>query len=142
MSKPTRWLIVSLPTSISQSNDREEAFGALQACISQGDGAVVPFAIPEFKIGTLDNLVLQAEELSKLEGTCQAVTHKVADTLQSVLDGDEDKIAQQKTVNDSRSLQPTLWPRADAFQSPWQPISTHGAGIRRDTGKTGRSGTT
>ena len=103
MSKSTQWLIVSLPTSISTTKDPEEAFGALQACIAQGEGAVVPFAIPEFKIGTLDALVQQAEELSKLDSTCQAVTHKIADTLRTILDGDEEKIAQQKTVNDSES---------------------------------------
>lgn len=104
MAQPARWLIVSLPTSVSSSNDREEAFGALQACISQGSGSVVPFQIPEFKIGTLDNLVNQAEELSKLENTCQAVTQKVADTLRTILEGDEEKIAQQKTVNDSMEI--------------------------------------
>ena len=62
---------------------------------------VQPFKIPEFKIGTLDALVQQADELAKLESSCQGVVAKVGDSLKNLLEGDEDKIAQQKTVNDS-----------------------------------------
>lgn len=94
-------MLVSLPTGISSTSDPEEAFGALRAGVSTENGAVVPFAVPEFKIGTLDALVQQAEELSKLEATCAAVTAKVGESLKSILDGDEDKMSQQKTVNDS-----------------------------------------
>ena len=100
MAKPVQYLLISLPTSISPSNDREEAFAALQANIPN-DSTVTPFKIPEFKVGTLDALVQQADELSKLESTCQAVTSKVGESLRSILEGDEEKISQQKTVNDS-----------------------------------------
>ena len=102
MSKQTQYILVSLPTSISQSNDSEEAFGALQATVSNDNGAVVPFSIPEFKIGTLDSLVQHADDLAKLESTCEAVVSKVGDSLRTILEGDEAKISQQKTVNDSQ----------------------------------------
>lgn len=101
MSGPTKYLLVSLPTSISQSNDKEEAFSTLQSTVSADNGTVLPFKIPEFKIGTLDALVQQADDLAKLEGGCQAVVAKVGDSLRKLLEGDEDKISQQKTVNDS-----------------------------------------
>lgn len=101
MSGPTKYLLVSLPTSISQSNDKEEAFATLQNTVSTDNGTVLPFKIPEFKIGTLDALVQQADDLAKLEGACQAVVAKVGESLRKLLEGDEDKIAQQKTVNDS-----------------------------------------
>ncbi|TVY87272.1 V-type proton ATPase subunit C [Lachnellula willkommii] len=99
MSGPTKYALVSLPTSISPTNDKEEALGALKSTIAN-DGAIIPFKIPEFKIGTLDALVQQADDLAKLESACQVVVAKVGDSLRSLLEGDEEKISQQKTVND------------------------------------------
>ena len=99
MPDSTQYLLVSLPASISPSNDREEALAALKSTV---DDTVIPFNIPEFKIGTLDALVQQADDLAKLESSCEAVVAKVGDALRSLLEGDESKIAQQKTVNDSR----------------------------------------
>ena len=103
MSKTTRYLLVSLPTSISPSNDHEEALTALRSAVSTDHGTVYPFTVPEFKIGTLDALVQQADELARLEGVCEGVVGKVGDSLRTILEGDEDKILQQKTVNDSQS---------------------------------------
>jgi V-type H+-transporting ATPase subunit C len=64
-------------------------------------GNTSPFAIPNFKIGTLDALVQQADDLSKLNNACESVVAKVGDSLKQILDGDEGKIQQQKTINDS-----------------------------------------
>lgn len=104
MSKSTKYLLVSLPTSISPSNDRDEALTALRAAVSTDYGTTYPFSIPSFKIGTLDALVQQADDLSKLDTACEGVVNQVADTLRNILEGDEDKIAQQKTINDSMTL--------------------------------------
>ena len=101
MSKAnTRWAVVSLPTSISASNDKDEALNALGSSVAD-HGSTYPFPIPTFKIGTLDALVQQADELSKLYGACEGVVSKIGDSLRGILDGDEERIAQQKTVNDS-----------------------------------------
>ncbi len=97
----TKYLLVSLPTSISPSNQHDEAVTALRSSISSDYGTVLPFAIPEFKIGTLDALVQQADELAKLDAACEGIVGKVGESLRNVLEGDEEKIAQQKTVNDS-----------------------------------------
>ena len=102
MSSPTKYLLVSLPTSISPSNDHDEALTALRSTITTDNGTVLPFKIPDFKIGAVDTLLTQADDLGKLEGSCSAVVAKIGDTLRSLLEGDEEKIAQQKTVNDSR----------------------------------------
>jgi hypothetical protein len=99
---PSKYLLVSLPTSISSSGDKDEALTTLRSSVSTNNGTTYPFAIPEFKIGTLDALVQQADDLTKLSNSCQAVVGKVGDSLRSILDGDEDKIEQQKTINDSR----------------------------------------
>ncbi|KAF1357060.1 hypothetical protein BDV97DRAFT_307631 [Delphinella strobiligena] len=99
MSKAS-FFLVSLPTSISPSNDRDEALTALRSTVTTDNGDTSPFAIPSFKIGTLDALVQQADDLGKLSNGCEAVVGKVADSLNSLLEGDADKISQQKTVND------------------------------------------
>ncbi|RDL42130.1 putative H+-ATPase V1 subunit c, vacuolar [Venustampulla echinocandica] len=100
MSAPPKYILVSLPTSISPTNDKEEALTALRYAVSPDNGPVAPFRIPEFKIGTLDALVQQADDLTKLESACQGVVAKVGDSLRILLEGDEAKITQQKTVND------------------------------------------
>lgn len=97
----TRYALLSLPLGIFDSSDRSGAISALSATVSPDNGTVVPFNVPDFKIGTLDGLVQQADDLTKLEASCQAVVAKVADSLRTVLDGDDDRIAQYKMVNDS-----------------------------------------
>ncbi|KAH7136595.1 hypothetical protein EDB81DRAFT_802659 [Dactylonectria macrodidyma] len=96
----TRYALLSLPLGVFDSGDRGGAVSALSATVSADNGSVVPFSIPDFKIGTLDGLVQQADDLTKLEASCQAVVAKVADSLRTVLDGDDDRIAQYKMVND------------------------------------------
>lgn len=98
---PSKYLLVSLPNSISPSGDKDEALTALRSSVSTENGTTYPFAVPDFKIGTLDALVQQADDLAKLSNSCEAVVGKVSESLRSILDGDEDRIAQQKTINDS-----------------------------------------
>lgn len=97
----TRYALLSLPLGTFDSSDRSGAISTLSATVSPDNGTVVPFNVPDFKIGTLDGLVQQADDLTKLEASCQAVVAKVADSLRTVLDGDDDRIAQYKMVNDS-----------------------------------------
>ena len=101
MSKSTKYLLVSFPTSITPSHHRDDALDAISTTVSSENGSVAPFPIPEFKIGTLDALVQQADELAKLEAGCQGVVAKVGDALKNILEGDEAQIDKMKTVNDS-----------------------------------------
>ncbi|MCJ1227799.1 Vacuolar ATP synthase subunit C [Toensbergia leucococca] len=100
MSKGVKYLLVSLPTSISPTNEHDEALTALRSAVTTDYGTVFPFAIPEFKIGTLDALVQHADELAKLEGGCEVVVSKVGDSLKTILEGDDEDFTGQKTVND------------------------------------------
>ena len=100
MSKNTKYLFVSVPSSVTPSGHKDDALQAVQTAANDY-ATVSPFAIPEFKIGTLDALIQQSEELAKLSGMCEGVVSKVGDSLRNILEGDEGKIAQQKTVNDS-----------------------------------------
>lgn len=99
MAKPS-YLIVSLPSSAAPSGHKDDVLGQLQKAVNSSYGDVTPFNCPTFKIGTLDALISQSEELSKLQQLCNGIVGKVGDTLRNVLDGDEDKIAMHKSVND------------------------------------------
>jgi V-type H+-transporting ATPase subunit C len=103
---PQTYFLVSLPTSISPSGEQDEALTALRSAVHPDQGTTYPFAIPEFKVGTLDALVQQADDLAKLETGCKGVVDKVADSLRSLLDGDEEKLQEQKVVNDSMFRRP------------------------------------
>ncbi len=100
MSKP-KYLVVSVPSSITPSGHKDDALGSIQKAVNPSYGDVSSFNVPEFKIGTLDALIQQSEDLGKLEGLCNGVVSKVGDTLKNILDGDEDKIQMHKSVNDS-----------------------------------------
>ncbi|KOS46152.1 hypothetical protein ACN38_g2938 [Penicillium nordicum] len=99
MSKPSKYLLLSLPNSIVPSHHRDDALEAVSTTVSPDNGSTTSFPIPEFKIGTLDALVQQADELSKLEASCQSVVAKVGDALKNILE-DEAQIEQMKVVND------------------------------------------
>ncbi|KAI7640816.1 ATPase, V1 complex, subunit C, partial [Hortaea werneckii] len=97
---PQTYFLVSLPSSISPSNDHDEALTALRSAVHTDQATTFPFNVPNFKVGTLDALVGQADELAKLEGGCRGAVDKIADSLRGLLEGDEEKLQQQKVVND------------------------------------------
>jgi V-type H+-transporting ATPase subunit C len=101
MPAPAKYILVSLPQRIFDSDEQDDAISSLSSTISSDYGTVLPFSVPSFKIGTLDALVGQADDLAKLDTACQGVVSKVAESLKSILDGDDDKTEQQKMVNDS-----------------------------------------
>ncbi|KAK3362051.1 hypothetical protein B0T24DRAFT_101862 [Lasiosphaeria ovina] len=92
----TRYIFVSLPLKIFD----DDQLSALSATVGRENGEILPFPVPSFKIGTLDALVQHADDLSKLSSGCDAVVSKVADSLGAILDGDENKAAEHKVVND------------------------------------------
>lgn len=100
MPPSTKYILVSLPLRIF---DSEDALSSLSATVTPDNGTVLPFSIPSFKIGTLDALVQQADDLARLDAACNGVVTKVADSLRTILDGDEEKTEQQKMVNDSEN---------------------------------------
>lgn len=118
MPDPSKYVLVSLPTSIVPSHHKDAAFEAVSATITADNGSVSPFPVPEFKIGTLDALVQQADELAKLESACRGVVAKVSDALKNVLDGDETQVDKMKTVNDSKRVHLSLlFGRSKIFDS-------------------------
>lgn len=102
MSVTSEYLLLSLPTSISPSSNADDALTTVRSTVGTDNATTYPFKVPIFKIGTLDALVQQADDLAKLEGACEGVVSKVGETLKTILEGDEEKVQQQKMVNDSR----------------------------------------
>ncbi|KAF8542052.1 hypothetical protein BDD12DRAFT_877157 [Trichophaea hybrida] len=105
----SKYLLVALPASIDRSNDLDEAFNRLKSVITPDVGTVSPFPIPEFKIGTLDALVLQADELAKLDANVEGAVVKVTDVLRNIVPGQE---AGHKLVGDKpvdKYLQSFQW---------------------------------
>ncbi|CAK7273733.1 Vacuolar ATP synthase subunit C [Sporothrix epigloea] len=100
MPTPSKYAVVSLPLRIFDSDDKEGALSSLRTTVNPDNGAVQPFPIPGFKIGTLDALVQQADDLAKLDAGCESVASRVAESLKVILDGDEEKLEQHKIVND------------------------------------------
>lgn len=95
---PAQYILVSLPLRVFD----DDPLKSLAATVGRDNGEVLPYPVPSFKIGTLDALVQHADDLAKLNGACEAAVAKVADSLRGILDGDEDLVAQQKIVNDSK----------------------------------------
>lgn len=102
MPSPNSYIALSLPLRTFDTGDKDEAIQALGATVGSDNGTVTGFPIPAFKIGTLDALVQQADELAKLHAGCEGVVQRVSDSLKTILDGDEEKISQNKMVNDSK----------------------------------------
>lgn len=101
-SMPSKYILVSLPLRIFDSSDKKAALASLEATINLDNASsIASFPVPEFKIGTLDALVQQADDLAKLESACASVVSKVTESMRSILDGDESKLVQQQVVNDS-----------------------------------------
>lgn len=101
MPEHTKYLFVALPSTITPSGHRDDAIGLIQRAVKSENGQVQQLQVPaEFKVGTLDGLLQQSEELAKVEALCKGVVAKVADTLRNVLDGDDEKVVMHKNVND------------------------------------------
>ena len=107
MSGNNRYLLVALPSSIDHSHDPEEAFNKIRGVISPDAGSLSLFPIPEFKIGTLDALVLQADELAKIDSGVEAAVNKVVDVLRNIVPGQE---GSHKLVGDSEQALSLLPP--------------------------------
>lgn len=99
----SRYMLISLPTNISLSNDREEALNALRSTIPQDVGTTYPFSVPTFKIGALDALINQADDLSKLCNDCENVVGKVGEALTALFEGDTERARSERNIDNSMS---------------------------------------
>ncbi|VVT46772.1 uncharacterized protein SAPINGB_P001379 [Magnusiomyces paraingens] len=95
--------LVSVPASSAPSGGDPES--QLENWYSETLGLktgsdINSFAIPSFKIGTLDSLVQQSEDLAKLDAQYQGVVSKIADIISTLYDGNPASIASAKKIKD------------------------------------------
>ncbi|CAI4217092.1 unnamed protein product [Parascedosporium putredinis] len=75
MVMDTKYILLSLPLEAFDSSDKDEALASLQSTLPN-IGTILPYTIPSFKIGTLDTLVQQADDLAKIDSACAAFVSK------------------------------------------------------------------
>lgn len=110
-------LLVALPASITRDQSVGSAFEHLRDVVTPDASTTIhQFPIPEFKIGTLDALVQQADDLSKLDSTVENAVHKAADVISTLVPGEE---ARYKLVNNRPS------PPQTATHAPPPPNPAH-----------------
>ncbi|CAJ0650282.1 4078_t:CDS:10 [Entrophospora sp. SA101] len=87
--------------SVPAEGNKSVVFQNLKSKLTSVEFAeVYQFIIPEFKIGTLDNLVVISDEFVKYDQSFESVTMKIVDILRSLLKGDTDQIEANLIVND------------------------------------------
>lgn len=103
MSSGNLFYLVSLPASAAPSGGDPET--QLESWYTENLGVpatdIGAFNVPVFKIGTLDALVQQSEELAKLDAQFHGVVAKLNDIIDTVYDGNAAKIQAAKKINGS-----------------------------------------
>ena len=97
-------LLISLPHNAAPSGGDPQT--QLDKWISDNltviANEISQFDIPSFKIGTLDNLVQQSEELAKLDSQIHSIVSKAADIIGSIYEGADSKTAKAQISNAKR----------------------------------------
>lgn len=75
------FFLVSLPGNAKPSNGDATVDEYLKNSLIGGRTFVSEFKIPEFKIGSLDNLLLESEELGKIDGQIGSSVSKIVEIL-------------------------------------------------------------
>ncbi|TPX32899.1 hypothetical protein SmJEL517_g04043 [Synchytrium microbalum] len=94
----TYWFV-----SIPSDPTRQDAVNKLRDKISYRPvdyAEIFPFPLPDFKIGTLDALMVLSDDLTKVDGTFETMTIKISDNLKSLLGGDVDEWRNNLGVGD------------------------------------------
>jgi len=87
--------IISAPAETT----KEDVVTNLRSKIS-GQAEIRPFRLPDFKIGTLDSLVILSDDLGKYDQAFEGITNKIADNLKSLVHGDIEQWKNNLIVDD------------------------------------------
>ncbi|ORX82623.1 ATPase, V1 complex, subunit C [Basidiobolus meristosporus CBS 931.73] len=91
---PQYWLI-----SVPANGNKDSSFQSLRSSVSEMAEANA-LELPEFKIGTLDTLVVLSDELIKYDQAFEATVVKMVDNLKALLRGDLAQLEEALTVNE------------------------------------------
>ncbi|KAI0462756.1 hypothetical protein LJB42_003557 [Komagataella kurtzmanii] len=90
------YLLISLPKTQNLLHDETQDW--LETNVNGGKVSVTNVDVPEFKIGTLDTLMQQTEEISKLDNQLNQAVNKVLEIIQTVFDKNPAFVEQAKQV--------------------------------------------
>ncbi|ANZ77923.1 BA75_05015T0 [Komagataella pastoris] len=90
------YLLISLPKTQNLLHDETQEW--LETNVNGGKVSVTNVEVPEFKIGTLDTLMQQTEEISKLDNQLNQAVNKVLEIIQTVFDRNPAFVEQAKQV--------------------------------------------
>ncbi|KAJ3290785.1 Vacuolar ATP synthase subunit C [Rhizoclosmatium sp. JEL0117] len=92
------WLLSAPPDPTK--NDTVSKLRDKIASRNQDLAEIFPFNLPDFKVGTLDTLVLLSDDLVKADATFESVTMKIGDNLRALLNNDMDQWRNNLSVNE------------------------------------------
>ncbi|ORX84615.1 ATPase, V1 complex, subunit C, partial [Anaeromyces robustus] len=87
--------IISAPAETT----KEDVVNSLRSKIA-GQAEIRPFRLPDFKIGTLDSLVVLSDDLSKYDQSFEGITNKIAENLKTLVHGDVEQWKNNLIVDD------------------------------------------
>lgn len=91
------FLLLSLPENAKPSQNPETTVSEwLETGLITGRTFIADFPVPEFKIGSLDSLVLQSEELAKIDSQTNSSLQKISEILSSFKASDASNISIKK----------------------------------------------
>lgn len=91
---PNYWIV-----SVPADGNKTASFSNLKAKISE-HAELSQYTVPEFKIGTLDSLVVISDELAKHDAAAENATNKIVDILRSLLGSDVDQLKSNLSVGE------------------------------------------
>ncbi|KAK9764090.1 Vacuolar ATP synthase subunit C [Basidiobolus ranarum] len=91
---PHYWL-----SSVPANGSKDSSFQSLRTSLSEV-AEISALELPEFKIGTLDTLVVLSDDLIKYDQAFEATVVKMIDNLKALLRGDSVQLEEALTVNE------------------------------------------
>jgi len=91
---PTYWTV-----SVPASGNKADAYNILKAKLHD-HADVSQFPVPEFKVGTLDSLVVISDELVKHDTAAENTVNKIVDAIRILLGNDVDQIKSNLSVSE------------------------------------------
>uniref|UniRef100_A0A2K5DD67 V-type proton ATPase subunit C n=1 Tax=Aotus nancymaae TaxID=37293 RepID=A0A2K5DD67_AOTNA len=112
---------------ISAPGDREnlQALERMNTVTSKSNLSYnTKFAIPDFKVGTLDSLVGLSDELGKLDTFAESLIRRMAQSVVEVMEDSKGKAQEHLLANGGRWGGPLMWSRGDTIAKQLAQIET------------------
>lgn len=109
MPSESSYWIVSVPVQEEKSTDQmhSELVSRLLRDSACEERDLAPLPVPELKTGTLESLIIMAEDLPKIETLFASVTTRIVDTLRALVNDDEQALNEHLTI-DGQSVEDYL----------------------------------